>query len=1069
MQQELFSSTNPRQKLQEKYNNIYLQAYQKLNPEQKEAVDIIEGPVMVVAGPGTGKTQILAVRIGKILRDTDINPHNILCLTYTDAATLAMRKRLVEIIGPTAHQIHIFTFHSFCNNIIQENFGIFGNYRQLDLLSPIEEIEVYSEIIDKLHSDHILKNSKGNDKHEMKRLKNLFEFMKKENIDAAKIHSKVEDYLKRKKLDIHDKAFFYQRKYKEYQKGDAKPGAWVAIEYQMKQLTEASILSDQYQAIMNQRGRYDYQDMILWVLRAFQADDLLLQRYQERYQYVLVDEYQDTNGAQNALLEILINYWEEKPNAFVVGDDDQAIYKFQGANMNNIKDFKDRYSPATIVLKRNYRSCQPILDGAKRLISYNTERLVLDKRYGLDKDLVAVGPNKTLIKNPQIFTFQNETNENAFLSDYLEKAHRNRENLSKIGILYRQHAQVATLVEILEKRGVPLNIKRRVNILNNPLIHSILTILKYINIEHKRPNMGEDKLGELMYYSFFGIKSNDVARISLANRVQTGSDPDTNEKKDRFKMREIIADEQKLLAIGSTDIDKIIRLSNLLNGWISAISNTTLQVLFEKIINEGLILRTALRHADKSWLLQVLNTFFNLIKTETSQKPNFSLDDFITLIDTMSDNEIPLPVNKVIYAENGIHFITAHSSKGLEFEKVIIKGTTKNYWDKSNSNRFHYTYPDNLNEDTETNDEDERRLFFVAATRAKKELTISYAEKKDEGKILGASKFIDEFIGESDLKHMDKIVTEEQVTRILSDTLTHLNKKAEIIDHDLIDRRLLHFKLSVTGLNKYLKCATAYYFEDILRIPTSRNKYSGFGKAMHHALQYYYENIKEGKGVNIETLYRYFGESMKDHHAHFTPKEYRKMTEYGRSILSKYYNSNLIVEKRADTYELEIKIDHANYNGIPIKGVLDKVEITNKKAKVTDYKTGNYTNSNTRKKLKSPNDKNAEGGDYWRQIVFYKILSLSDTIHNLQMVSGTIDFVEPEKKTGDFFKKEYIISQDDIDTVGAQIEDTWKKIHNHEFEEGCKEEKCYWCNFVQNDFVFAPDLNVDEEDAVQDS
>ena len=1070
MQQSLFTYSDPLRSLKAKYHEVFEKTYNELNPEQKRAVDHIDGAIMVVAGPGTGKTQILAVRIGKILKETDTAPHNILCLTFTDAATLSMRKRLVETIGPDAHKIHIYTFHSFCNTVIQENLGVFGDYRQLDLLSDLEEIEVYQEILDSLPSDHILKNLKGNDQFEMKRLKNLFQLLKKENISSQQVIHKIEDFLRRKKLDTSDSKFFYQRKYKEFQKGDPKPGAWEDIEYRMNQLKEASMLLSNYLSIMDRKNRYDYQDMILWVLKEFQQNDLLLQKYQERYQYVLVDEYQDTNGAQNQLLEILISFWEEDPNVFVVGDDDQAIYKFQGANMDNIKDFKEKYNPSTVVLERNYRSSQPILDGAKKLIAFNSERLVNEEKYNLSKDLIASGPNKELQDHPKILSFQNETQENVFWADYLTNAFKNEEDLSKVAFLYRQHSQVSSLVEVLERRNIPINIKKSVNILTTPLVQSLLTILSYISIEHKRPNMAEDKLAELMYYSFFNLKSNDVARISLENRKQSRNhNEDSAVKEDQFKMRDIIANEEKLIEIGVKEVDKVMHLSTRLDDWISAVSNVTLQMLFEKIINEGLILQTVLRHSDKTWFLQVLNTFFDFIKSETGKKQNLNLEEFLDIIETMKINELPLNVNKVISSENGAHFITAHSAKGLEYEKVILKGATKNIWDKSSSTRFQYTFPDNLNEDTETNEQDERRLFFVAVTRAEKELIISYSEKKDEGKVLGASQFVDEFAASSEYNIDETSVSEQALNGYLADSLSRTNKKPEIIDHDLIDRKLEGYKLSVTGLNKYLRCPLSYYFEDILQIPSARNKYMGFGRAIHFAFQKYYEEINGGKGVKEDTLHHYFQESMKDHHSHFTHKEYDNLSAYGKSILSKYYSKHLAQEQRADRYELELKLDKSEYDGVPLKGVLDNVAISKTKAKVTDYKTGNFGRYETKKKLKPPSEKEPVGGDYWRQIVFYKILSQSDTNHPWVMESGTMDFVEPDKKTQEFYKKEYIVSQEDIDIVGSQITESWTQIHNHKFEEGCGEENCYWCNFIQNDFVFAEGIENDVEDTIQNS
>lgn len=1060
MQIDLFS-TNKEPNPKRTYDSIFANAYHHLNNEQKAAVDAIEGPVMVIAGPGTGKTQILAVRIGKILKETDTSPHNILCLTFTDAATLAMRKRLVEIIGPVAHQVHIFTFHGFCNHVIQENLGIFGNYRKLELLTEIEEIDVYKEIIEGLPSDHILKDLKGNDQYEMKRLKNLFTFMKKENVSSIELKEKVSDFLKRKIENKADKELYYQRKYKEYQQGDLKPHAWEELHFKMKQLTEASELYATYQKIMHRLGRYDYQDMILWVLEAFEKDSHLLAKYQERYQYVLVDEYQDTNGAQNDLLEILLSYWQENPNIFVVGDDDQAIYKFQGANIENIKEFKTKYRPETIVLKRNYRSSQVILDSSRHLIEKNTERIVNDPDFELDKDLIAEGRNGSLKVQPKVLHFTNETQERAYIIDRLLEEYEKSDDLGDIAVIYRQHSQVSEMVEVLEKKGVPLNVKKRVDILCDPLIANILNIMQYIMSEWASPYSAEHRLAEMMHYGYFDISSNDIAKISMHRRSGI------NDTKPTF-WRDIIAEEELLSSIGVKGVENVLNFSQRLEKWISDISNTTLQILFEYILNEGHILRYVLTRANKSWLLQVLNTFFDLIKSETTKNPDLGLADFLLLIDRMKENNITLSVNKVIHSDKGINFTTAHGSKGLEFGKVIIMGATKDKWDKSPSTRYQYSYPDNLNEDIETNEEDERRLFFVAMTRAEQELLISYAETKDNGRALGASQFVDEIADSLLVEKEEVAVDDSTIEEFMTMLLVRKEAKAKLIETSLIDRVLQSYKLSVTGLNKYLRCPLSFYFEDIIRIPTARNKYMGFGRAIHHALQYHYQSINDQKEVTKSLLIKYFDDGMKDHRSHFTPSEFDNFTAYGKDILSKYFEEYLEENKIVDRYELEWKIDHAEYEGIPIKGVLDRVDVMKNSANVTDYKTGNYQRAETRKKLLPASEKNELGGDYWRQIVFYHLLIKGDSRISWNMTKGTIDFVEPDKKTDKFYQKSFSITPEDELVVGDQIKESWERIQKHDFQNGCAEENCYWCQFVQNDYVVTGNLDIDVEDNVQD-
>ncbi|NCT95696.1 MAG: UvrD-helicase domain-containing protein, partial [Chitinophagaceae bacterium] len=359
--------------------------YNSLNEQQRQAVDTIEGPVMVIAGPGTGKTQILGARIGKILLETDTNPDNILCLTYTDAGVIAMRKRLLGFIGPDAYKVRIYTFHAFCNDIIQENLSLFEK-TALDPISDLERIALLKELIDGFPKNHPLKRYRGDVYYEVRNLQQLFSTMKREGWTPEYILSCIDRYIA--ELPTRDE-FVYKRAYKQFKAGDLKQHKIDEETERMSKLRAAVQEFPRFQELMSRERRYDFDDMINWVIRAFETDKNILARYQEQFQYILVDEYQDTSGTQNRLVELLISFWEE-PNVFVVGDDDQSIYRFQGANVENMQIFADRYQDSLlkVVLTNNYRSTQPILNVSKTLIERNTERLV-NKNDGLSKELVA--------------------------------------------------------------------------------------------------------------------------------------------------------------------------------------------------------------------------------------------------------------------------------------------------------------------------------------------------------------------------------------------------------------------------------------------------------------------------------------------------------------------------------------------------------------------------------------------------------------------------------------------------------------------------------------------------------
>src|SRR6187401_620154 len=371
--------------IKEKLEAKFREEYERLNEKQRLAVDTIDGPVMVIAGPGTGKTQILASRVGKILLETDTQPENILCLTYTDAGVVAMRKRLLQFIGSDAYKVNIYTFHAFCNDVIQENLSLFEK-TTLDPISDLERIELFKELIDSFPKNHPLKRYRGDVYFEINNLQQLFSAMKREGWTPAYINEKIDQYIAG--LTTRDE-FIYKRKFKEFNSGDLKKEK-IEEEKERKEKLRAAVNEfDRFQQMMRKRNRYDFDDMINWVIKAFEENKNLLARYQEQFLYILADEYQDTSGTQNRIIELLINYWE-KPNVFVVGDDDQSIFRFQGANIENMLQFANSYQTdlQTVVLTNNYRSTQPILDVSKVLIDRNEERLV-NQLPNLSKQLVS--------------------------------------------------------------------------------------------------------------------------------------------------------------------------------------------------------------------------------------------------------------------------------------------------------------------------------------------------------------------------------------------------------------------------------------------------------------------------------------------------------------------------------------------------------------------------------------------------------------------------------------------------------------------------------------------------------
>ena len=1043
------------------HSQAFDEAITRLNDNQRKAVDALDGPVMVIAGPGTGKTQVIAARIGNILKETDSGPENILCLTYTDAATIAMRNRLIQFIGPTAYNVHINTFHAFCNNVIQDNIRYFGGIRDLQVINELEEVELYETMLDDLPNDHILKRLTGNTYYERDRLKILFQTMKKENWSSDFVVSRTDRYLA--ELPFEDGMRYKKDMPKQNKKkGDFKPDYYKAVK-QMEELKAAALLFDEYNQRLKSIKRYDFHDMILWVLEAFENQKHLLLDYQERFHFFLVDEYQDTNGAQNDLLYQLCSYWEA-PNVFVVGDDDQSIYRFQGANMDNILAYKEKYQShlTEIVLTDNYRSTQAILDCARHLILEGQERL--EAVYPeISKSLTARSfDDKGSL--PQITAYYNTEHEKADLIHELSKAHRVGEDLSEIAVIYRNHNQVDDIVAALEKNGVPLNLKKKIDVLQEVWIEQLTDILRYIKLEGEAAFSGEWLLPQIMHYRYFRIHPLDIARIAL----KCGYDPETRKS---LKWREILSDDTALSALKLHNPKAIRTFRDNIERWIGDSFNETVQVLFQQILNYGDIMAGLLTTHDRAWKMQLLTTFFDFIKEESRRISFMKVGDLVETIDKMKKYNIGLPIQRIIYNPGGVNFVTAHSSKGLEFERVYIIGAISNKWEGKRANTRTYKLPPTIFSRSKENVlEDERRLFYVGMTRAKSSLYLSYSAQTPDEKTLQRSRFLVELESSGLVvapgKNVKALSDEEMMTYGMGGLTLREAPRFGFIDNDVAEKVLEKFRLSVTALNKYLQCPISFYFDNILKVPSARTVHTGFGQAIHRTLELMHDESRKPDMPfpTVERMLELFDESMILYHSHFTKKEFEDRSAFGHKFLPEYYKRYVPEWQRVTDFVMEYNINQAVCNDVPIKGRLDRVEVSKNEVHVIDYKTGNRQSPKTKSNLKGPKSPDDRGGDYWRQIVYYRILIENDTRNNWTFRSGAFDFVQPDKNTGEFTIDHYQVSDEEMSVVKRQITESYKAIQNHEFEKGCGEEDCMWCNFVKYNQLDTNDLLGEEDD-----
>ncbi len=1046
---------------QQKLTQKFLQEFEKLNEQQQKAVETIEGPVMVIAGPGTGKTQILASRIGKILLDTDAAPENILCLTYTDAGVVAMRKRLLQFIGPDAYKVNLFTFHAFCNEVIQENLPLFEK-TALDAISDLERIELLKELIDSFSKNHPLKRYRGDVYFEINNLHSLFSTMKKEGWTPSLVEEKIEEYLK--ELPTRDE-FIYKKKYKEFQAGDLKKEKFEEEKNKMEKLLAAVNEFDRFQQLMRKKNRYDFDDMINWVIKAFEENKNLLANYQERFQYLLVDEYQDTSGTQNKIVELLINFWD-RPNVFVVGDDDQSIYRFQGANVENMNAFMKKYSNLlVVVLERNYRSTQPILNIAKTLIERNEERLIkTNPELKLTKELIASNPRiRELTEAPIINQYETQQQEMVGIALQIQQLVQ-QYNIApgRIAVIYKENKYGEALTQYLQLLNIPVYSKRNQNILEISLSQKILLLLKYLAAEHDIPYGGDEMLFEILHFNWFQIPAVEIARLSVEVAEKQFGENKTSLR--RLIYEKAMAPPKDLFSKGLNE--QLKKTSALLEQLISDVPNITLQHLFENTIREAGILKHIMESADKHAQLRILTGLFDFVKEETHRNPLMGLQELITIIELMEKENISLPLVQVSGSDKGVNLLTAHGSKGLEFEYVFIAGCNAAFWEKKRKPGGGYSLPDTLfaSQPKHKDEEELRRLFYVALTRAEQFLSISYSRFKNDGKELEPSMFIAEIQEEHPaLNTRQTLVSAEDLSLFTALRFTETAPEIEKLEEDFVNTLLEKFVMNVTALNNFLKCPLEFYFKNLVRIPSPKNEATEFGSSVHYALEKLFRKLQENSNNEFHSKEKFVSDFewyMHRHRESFTKEQFERRQEYGKEVLSNYYDKNILHFNKIVAIERTIR--NVVISGVPLKGKLDKLEFDGKSVNVVDYKSGDPDKAIP--KLKGPNEKYPNGGDYWRQAVFYKILVDNNGLKDWRAISTEFDFIEPDKKKN-YRKEKLVITAADITTVTEQIKSTWQKIQSREFYTGCGKADCHWCNFVKtnNMAIALHELQEEEE------
>lgn len=612
--------------------------YDTLNQEQKEAVLHTEGPLLLLAGAGSGKTRVLTHRIAYLIDEIGVNPWNILAITFTNKAAGEMRERVDGIVGFGAGQVWVSTFHSLCMRILRRHIDRLGYDNKFTIYDTDDQKTIMKGVCKRLNIDTKI--------HKERALLNAISSAKDELID-------VQEYELRSMGDF-NKAVT-ARVYREYQD------------------------------TLRKNNALDFDDIIVKTVELFKSCPEVLNSYQERFRYVMVDEYQDTNTAQFELIRLLADKYR---NLCVVGDDDQSIYKFRGANIRNILDFEKVYPEAAVIkLEQNYRSTQSILDAANAVIRNNVGRK--EKALWTDK-----GAGSRV----HFRQFDNAYEEAEYISDDIRHKVREGEQYKDCAVLYRTNAQARLLEERMVVDGIPYHVVGGTNFYARQEIKDILGYLKTVD-------NGRD----------------EVAVRRILNVPKRGIGAATVEKvADYAQMRDIslydaMCHADEIMSLGKA-ASKINGFVNLIQVLRSGLDSYSIPDLIQAILDRTEYLNYLKDQDEESAEDRAANIDELITKAvsyeETHDEP--SLSEFLEEIALVAD------IDNVEDSDNRVLLMTLHSAKGLEFPSVYLAGMEDGLFP---------SYMTIVSDDP-SEIEEERRLAYVGITRAREDLTLTCAKMR---------------------------------------------------------------------------------------------------------------------------------------------------------------------------------------------------------------------------------------------------------------------------------------------------------------------------------------------------
>lgn len=1080
--------------------------YTSLNAAQRQAVDHIDGPVLVIAGPGTGKTQLLSARVANILQKTDTLPQNILCLTFTESGAANMRERLTSFIGQAAYDVSIGTYHAFGGDLIRR----FPEYfNETHLQEPIDQLgrrEIIAGIVENMSYNNPLKQTRHhlNDlistlsevKRNLLQPSDLRAIAEENSAFFAEINSQCatifSDFTgmrgKAEKLVPYFEALLDALKhcanqpaiYPKYgslahlaqaeletaieasqttQKTTPLTqwkNSWlaknsanqyiIAGELENKRIHALADVMESYQNTLSEQGLYDFDDMITRSIQALQSHDDFRYTLQEQYQYLLLDEFQDTNAAQLKLVELLTNnpVNEGRPNVLAVGDDDQAIYAFQGAQYSNMLDFYRLFQDVAVInLTENYRSHADILYTAHNIATQIQSRLHHNFP-NMSKTLTAnAQPSNAAVERHE---FVSEVAEYDWIATEIESLIKGGVAASEIAVLAPQHKYLEPLVPYLNSRELPVHYEKRENILEAPVITELLSMAQLVcAIKESDMQLQASLWPEVLSFAFWNIPTSVIWKHSWS----------VNDSSESHWTKAVLESKQLrqvglffLALAGRISTTSLEDMLDYLIGTCQVETNES-DLPHVRSPLRGYYTNTAAQQAQPELFMQTISHLTVLREKlrdhQKSQQETLRLPDLLSFVAAYTQaGERMLNTSPYNQDTEAVQLMTVYKAKGLEFKHVFLPRCTDDVWGESsrgNSNKL--TLPRNLApiRHAGMNQDERLRLFFVALTRAKVGLYLTNFHTSFSGKVTKKLKYLDEqtqadgsaksFV----LPERAQAVMQNPHEAISLENLEthwksrHTNALFTPNLRALLQNRIQSYRLSPTHVNAYIdleNCGpVAFFFNTILRFPQAPTADGQFGNAVHETLEWVQQTVNtSSKLPGIAQVKRYFASQLQ--RKHLDEITTTLLIERGEHALSAYLSARHEQFTVGNVAEHNFRLENVQLGDMRLAGKIDLMEIdeATKTITVVDYKTG------------KPYDKwvsEVKLHKYKQQLYCYKLLiENSRTYKDYTVQNGRLEFIEPDAN-GKISQLELTFDPGQLKKTTQLLAAVWQRIQNLNF------------------------------------